>query len=73
MYAYEVWSFFHEGFGLPDGLNWNQIDPDLSKTVLQMERFYNNNFSYNKVITDYLEGIIEHLKVGFNMKRVAKR
>jgi hypothetical protein len=58
---FETWQYYHNGFGLPDGGNWVDYDPDYLNTIMQMEMYFKNNFSLEVVMVQYLETIIKRI------------
>ena len=56
-YLYDVWRFFHFGFGLPDGMSWDQLDDDCAEALLNFEMHFQNNFSQGTATIKYLEAI----------------
>ena len=58
-FTYEVWQYFHNGFGLPDGKPWESQDPVLMKNVLGMEFYFKQNFSIESVQLKYMEALLK--------------
>jgi hypothetical protein len=65
---YEIWRFFHHGFGLPGGRSWDTYDPDLMDVIVAMETHYENNFSMELAQIKYLEAIIKHIDASAGVK-----
>jgi len=60
-YAFEVWRKYHAGLGLPGGVPWDAIDPDLANAVETMENHYEQHFSIGRVTNLYLEALIKRI------------
>ncbi len=58
-FIYEIWQYFHNGFGLPNGDPWNEQDPDLMRMILNMEFYYKQNFSIESVQLKYMEALLK--------------
>lgn len=58
-YVFELWRKFNAGFGLPEGLTWDAVDPDVIEAMEIMENHFNQYFSMSKVITLYMEALIK--------------
>jgi len=58
---FDIWQYYHNGFGLPYGGAWGDYDPIFINTILQMEIHYKNNFSIDSVKLKYLEAIIKRM------------
>lgn len=65
---YEVWSYFHFGFGLPGGRPWDEQDPGLMKTLLTMEQCFRRDFTTGAASLKYMESIIKHQRAQMGMK-----
>ena len=59
--VYYIWFCHHNGFGLPDGLKYEKLDPDVFEMLNEMEMHYRNNFTHSSIIVKYLETIIKIL------------
>jgi len=53
--VFEVWNYFHAGFGLPGGLPWDELDPILCKLINCIEAHYQTNFSTAGAQLQYTE------------------
>lgn len=59
--CFEIWRYFNAGFGLPYGMTWDQLDPDIAEAVLSMENHFRNNFAMSLAIIKYIEAIIKRM------------
>lgn len=59
--CFEVWQYYHNGFGLPHGGSWSDYDPDLLNTIMQMETHFKSNFSLEIIMVQYMETLIKLL------------
>ena len=60
---YELWHYYHNGFGLPSGGHWSEQDPDLMRFIVSMETHFRRHFSYNSVFLKYQEAMLKRLDV----------
>ena len=65
---FKMWRYFNMGFGLPYNKQLVEQDPFLINILLEMEQMYRVYFSPEKVVKDYMEGMIKIFKVGFGLK-----
>ena len=72
-YMFNVWNYFHNGFGLPDGKSFSEYDPELINGLLSFEQHYKAHFETSGVIVKYLEAIIKRLDAYMGGKKTVKR
>jgi hypothetical protein len=60
-FFYEVWKYYHCGFGLPDGMTVDKGEPEIMEALLQMEWHYRANFDYIIAVIKYQEAILKAL------------
>lgn len=58
-FCFDVWKKFNAGFGLPGGLSWDALDPDLADCMEIMENHYKQHFSTSNTIILYLEALLK--------------
>jgi hypothetical protein len=66
---YDIWYYHHNGFGLPGGLIYSELDPDVLRALVDMEMYYENNFSMECVMIKYQEAILRTLRALGGKKR----
>jgi len=52
---YEIWFYYHNGFGLPGGRAWDEQDPDIVAVVASFEAHFNAHFETNNIMLKYRE------------------
>jgi len=59
---YGMWFSHHNGFGLPGGMEYKNLDPDVFRALVEMEMYFKNNFSTDIVMIKYQEAILKSLR-----------
>lgn len=54
-FCVKVWQMFNAGFGLPGGVSWDDLDPDVAQTLLEFEQCFKYNFSQEALGIKYQE------------------
>jgi hypothetical protein len=70
---FEIWKFFHYGFGLPSGMNWDDLPEDEGHILLAMEMHFQKNFTMDVVSVSYQKAQLELLQAVHTKRGRGKR
>lgn len=66
---YEIWRMQNLGFGFPDGVAYNHLEPVILEAVAQMEEHYRKEFSHENYIRSAVEPAINRLDAIIKVNR----
>ncbi len=65
----KIWRIHKSGFGLPKNGTWQDQDPDIMECLLEMQEYYDYNYSHVADIRKLLYSkIVPYMKAGFRIK-----